>query len=79
MVEWCLSEGGSPVADALRGAVRALPRTMDSSLPAAAEDGGWERYGIHGRALEAEQFAETRVDIVWRVERMLEEPLARAA
>jgi hypothetical protein len=79
VVEWCLAEGGDAVADALRGAVLALPRAMHSSLPAEAEDGGWERYGIHGRELEAEQFAATRADLVQRVEQMLGAPAARAA
>src|SRR6185437_2833239 len=73
VVEWCLSEGGRPVADALRGAVAALPRAMRSPLPEAAQDGGWERLGIHGHALEAEQFAAARADVVARVERMVGE------
>jgi hypothetical protein len=42
-----------------------------ASLPAPAEDGGWERFGIHGRALEAEELASTRADIVRRVEAMI--------
>lgn len=71
VVEWCLAEGGSAVAEALRGAVQALPRSMRSELPAAAEDGGWERFGIHGHGLEAEEFASTRADLVRRVEKLL--------
>lgn len=71
VVEWCLAEGGAPVADAMRGAVRALPHSTHSGLPAAAEDSSWERYGIHGRALEAEQLAGTRADLVRRVERLI--------
>jgi hypothetical protein len=71
VVEWCLSEGGSAVADALRGALQALPRAGRSELPEAAEDGQWERAGIHGRALEAEAFAKTRADLVQRLGRML--------
>lgn len=79
VVEWCLAEGGSAVADALRGALLALPHKMHSQLPPAAEGGGWERYGIHGRALEAAQLAETRADLVRRVERMLGAPRGMAA
>lgn len=79
VVEWCLAEGGRPVADALRGAVAALPRAMRSPLPEAAQGGGWERLGIHGHALEAEQFAAARADVVARVDRMLGEAQAAAA
>jgi hypothetical protein len=69
VVEWCVGEGGAPVVHALRGAVRALPKTIRSPLPEAAKDGGWEPYGIHGHALEADEYARTRDDIVRRVER----------
>ncbi|MFT3765404.1 MAG: ferritin-like domain-containing protein [Minicystis sp.] len=79
VVRWCLAEGGSPVADALRGASAALPRTMRTPLPAAAEDGGWERFGIHGRALEAEELTSTRADVVRRVEKMIGAEQAAAA
>jgi hypothetical protein len=71
VVEWCLAEGGDAVARALRGAVSALPRTTRTPLPEAAQDGGWERLGIHGHALEAEEFASTRADLVRRVTRMV--------
>jgi hypothetical protein len=71
VVAWCLAEGGAPVAAALRGALPALPHTMRTPLPAAAEKGGWERFGIHGRALEAEELSRTRADLVRRVERMV--------
>lgn len=56
VVEWCLDEGGRPVGQALRGALRTLPKEMRSELPASASGGGWERWGIHGHALEAEQY-----------------------
>ena len=69
VVEWCVAEGGAPIAHALRGAALALPKTIRSPLPDAAKDGGWEPYGIHGHALEAEEYARTRKDIVRRVER----------
>lgn len=71
VVEWCLAEGGRPVAEALRGALRALPEGVHSDLPAAAEEGAWERWGIHGRALEAAELAGTRADLVRRVQRMI--------
>jgi len=69
VVEWCVAEGGAPVVHALRGAVLALPKTIRSPLPDAAKDGAWEPYGIHGHALEADEYARTRDDIVRRVER----------
>ncbi len=71
VVAWCLAEGGEAVAGALRGAVAALPETMRSPLPEAARGGGWERLGIHGHALEAEELAEARAALVARVERMV--------
>lgn len=71
VVEWCLAEGGGPVARALSGALRALPRGMRTPLPAAAEDGRWERYGIVSRAIEAEELTRTRADLVRRVEAMI--------
>lgn len=67
VVAWCLEEGGSPVARALIGAARVLPRQMRSNLPEAARSGAWERFGIHGRALELEEYARTRAQVVSRV------------
>ncbi len=67
VVAWCVSEGGAPVLNALRGAVRALPTNMVSSLPSGAADGAWERYGIHGHALEAAEYHKARKDIMRRV------------
>lgn len=67
---WCLAEGGAPVAHALRGAVAQLPRSQRSPLPAGAAEGAWERWGIHGHALEAEEFAATREALVARVARI---------
>jgi hypothetical protein len=40
---------------------------MKSPLPEAAADGGWERWGIHGHALEAEEYAAARAYIERRV------------
>jgi hypothetical protein len=67
VVEWCLDEGGAPVAGALEGALRALPAHAKPSLPSAAEYGAWERWGIHGARLEAEEYAAGRAHVVERV------------
>jgi hypothetical protein len=69
-VEWCLAEGGWAVQRALAGALRTLPTTLRSPLPEEASTGGWERFGIHGHALEAEQYAKARAELVRRVERL---------
>jgi hypothetical protein len=66
VVEWCLQEGGPSVAHALLGALRSLPERMHSDLPSAAADGEWERWGIHGRALERAEYARTRAQVVER-------------
>jgi tRNA isopentenyl-2-thiomethyl-A-37 hydroxylase MiaE len=55
VVKWCLEEGGAPVAHALRGATATLPARPSTDLPAEARGGDWERFGIHGVALEEEQ------------------------
>jgi hypothetical protein len=78
VVRYCLAEGGAAVAGALRGATAALPRAMRSDLPEAAAGGAWERYGIHGHALEAAEYARAHEDLVRRVDRMLEEGQAAA-
>lgn len=67
VVEWCLAEGGAPVAQALLGALGVLPERMRSQLPAAASDGSWECWGIHGHALEAAEYAAAREHVVKRV------------
>jgi len=67
VVRFCLAEGGEPVARAIEGAMRALPERMASPLPEAARDGRWERWGIMGEALEAEEFAATRADVARKV------------
>jgi hypothetical protein len=68
---WCLAQGGAPVAQALRGALRAIPDVMHSSLPAASHDGAWERHGIPGRALESDEYAKARTHVVRRVEQLI--------
>lgn len=67
VVRWCLSEGGEPVARALEGALRGLPARMASPMPDEARDGSWERWGIMGEELEAEEHDATRVDMTRRV------------
>ena len=67
VVRWCLAEGGEPVARALEGALEALPKTMSSPMPDAARDGRWERWGIMGEELEAEEHEATRADLERRI------------
>lgn len=67
VVRWCLAEGGEPVARALEGALAALPKTMSSPMPEEARDGRWERWGIMGEELEAEEHDATRVDLERRI------------
>jgi hypothetical protein len=78
VVEWCLSEGKAPVANALRGALRTLPTRMRASVPEAARDGSWEAWGIHGDTLAQHEYADARAALVERVERMVGDR-ARAA
>jgi hypothetical protein len=73
VVNWCLQEGGAPVAHALLGAVRMLPKEMQSELPPAARSGEWERFGIHGSELERDEYVLTRAHLANRV-RILTEP-----
>ena len=70
VVAWCLDVGGAPVASALLGALDALPDVFETPLPAEARGGGWERWGIHGHALEAEAYDATLRDLRARVRRM---------
>ncbi len=77
VVEWCLAEGGAAVAAALRGSLRALPSAMQSAMPEASRSGAWEKWGIHGHALEVEEYAAARAHVVARVETLL--ALAKAA
>lgn len=71
VLEWCLAEGGAPVAAALRGSVGALPRAMRSTMPEDSRSGAWERWGIHGHALEAEEYAAAREHVAARVAKLL--------
>lgn len=72
VVEWCVAAGGAPVCTALRAAAGRIPAAVHGSLPAGAEDGSLERYGLVGRALEAEQYALARAQVVARLARLLD-------
>jgi hypothetical protein len=67
VTRWCLEQGGTPVAVALSGALKALPREMHSNLPDRASEGAWERWGIHGHDLEAAEYTAARAHVVARV------------
>jgi len=69
VVLWCLAEGGAPVSSALLGALDGLPPTMRSPLPEGAADGSWERWGLHGHALDADEYARTLTDLRARVQK----------
>ena len=69
VVEWCVAEGGAPVVHALHGALSGLPKRARERLATAADEGSWERWGIHGHALEAESYARTLDDARRRVQR----------
>jgi len=68
VVELCAARGGAPVLEALEGALTAIPTHHETDLPLAARDGSWERWGIHGAALEAECWARTLEHVRARVE-----------
>jgi hypothetical protein len=78
VVEWCVAEGGTAVLRALEGALRTLPASMSSPLPSAARDGSWERFGIHGEALERSEYEKARAELVRRVTRLREARLLAA-
>jgi hypothetical protein len=73
VVDWCLAEGGFPVACALRGAIKALPVRASTTLPQEARGGGWERYGIPGAGLEAGEYSRTRAAVVNRATALAEQ------
>ncbi len=70
VVEWCVREGGEAVVSALEGAVRALPATVQDAMPREAMGGGWEKWGIPGRATEAEEYARARENVATRLRAM---------
>jgi len=68
VVEWCLAEGGTSVAQALLGATGVLSRRPAPNSPRDdVADGSWERWGIHGQALAAEEYQAARDEITQRV------------
>jgi hypothetical protein len=79
LLEWGVAVGGASTAHALLGAARALPIEMHAPLPADAEDGSWEKFGIMGRALEADAYPETRANVMRRVEQLAANYLKPAA
>jgi hypothetical protein len=70
VVEWCVAAGGAPIVAALRGALGALPDTMRTPMSDPAAAGAWERWGLHGHALEAAEYARTRAYVTARVARL---------
>jgi hypothetical protein len=48
-----------------------LPEQMRSTLPEPAAGGAWEPWGIHGEALEREEYAAARADVIRRVGRLI--------
>jgi hypothetical protein len=79
VAEWCLAEGGIAVGQAFLGAIRMLPRQMHSQLPEPAADGGWERWGIHGNGLEAQEYLATRAHLIERVHALAAKPTSEGA
>ena len=79
VVAWCLSEGGPGVGQALLGAIQKLPAQMHSDLPENAADGGWERWGIHGHSLEAEEYAAALAHVRARVQALMTRSVREAA
>jgi hypothetical protein len=79
VVSWCLAQEPDPVAAALRAAVHLLPRRLHSQLPEPAAGGGWQAWGIHGSALEAEEYAAALAHVTERVRGMVGARVTKAA
>ncbi len=79
VASWCLAEGGNSVGLALLGAVHALPAQMNSDRPDPAANGEWERWGIHGHALEANEYAAGREHVIQRTRALVARQLSDAA
>ncbi len=77
IVAWCVENGGTTVANALRGAASGMPKKVCSALPAGARDGAWERWGVHGVAMEAAAFVKTREAARVKLSALLEDHAAR--
>jgi hypothetical protein len=70
VVRFCVDRGGDDTLDALAGALETIPEGMATDLPLAARDGSWERFGVHGEALEAAEYAAALRDLRARVSRL---------
>lgn len=70
VVAWCVAEGGAPVVHALLGAVAGLPKQARPRTQTAADAGAWERWGIHGHALEEAAYDRALDDARRRVARL---------
>ena len=79
VVQWCLAEGGVSVGHALEGAALALPEFIQSTRPAAAMRGSWEAWGIHGSALEEEEYGKARRRLLARLDSLLKARTLAAA
>ena len=73
VLDYCVAEGGPFVEAAVDAAVRNLPETFTSDLPEEARSGAWERWGIHGAALETEMYAATIAALRARVRKPVHE------
>jgi hypothetical protein len=67
VVEWCVREGGDPVIHALQGSARALPNERRAAPFREAADGSWERWGLPGAALDADEYLAARAHLARRV------------
>lgn len=79
VVEFCLTEGGEPVAQALRGALTKLPSRLQHETHPVARTGAWERYGLPGLALEQEEFGKARADLIRRLSTLIGARVERVA
>jgi hypothetical protein len=66
VIDWCVGEGGLPVVHALAHVARRLPNKA-RDVPPIAVEGGWERWGIAGGALENQELAKATLAIERRL------------
>ena len=74
VLAWCLHEGGPVVMAAVDGALWALPTSMGTSRDRPGDDGALEPWGIPGRALLDECYAEVRAAVVDKARAMRGRP-----
>jgi hypothetical protein len=60
IVAWCLQEGGEPVRRALVDVSASLPERATPEIPTAMRDGACEVFGVHGEALERDEYVKVR-------------------